>query len=649
MTTGDLEAAAVPPPVSVAVPEPARSRRDRDLTLAEVAPWLALGLVLLAQALLLAHYYAPAIADPDANGYWAQGSLLARTGRTWYVPESDVQYVGMHWLVTADGRYFSRYPPGLAVLVALVYRLWGYEAAVLINPTLAVLGLLGMFLLGRQALGPWWGVMGALALGLTPDYTRHALQSDSHMAVTALLIWGMWLLWRWHEGGRWPNLFGAGIVLGAIPTVRYPEALFALGVGALLLLHCRRQPRRWPHVAIGLLGALLPLGPLLLRNQLAFGAFWRTAYSLTHEQTGFSWNSFQAHAGDYLQALTADGVGLFFGLGLVGMTLMWFRRDLRPWAAFLTLTVVPITLLYMAYYWAPGRFGREAAAMRFLLPTFPCYYLAAMGLLQALSATLPTRAVVTAATVMLACHAALGIADIVAGAARQSYSRRALATLTRALHNHLPSNAVIISSQPVLQHLDFVRRWRCADISVLRPRPGGPGRRLPAAPDGPAPMQAEKRRIESEKYSGQGDFGRERAIAYDLREWAAATPVYFVGSVAEMERLASSYFGSKYLREISRIEMPPAPARGGAEPGMGRLPAAGAGPGGAQTAAALPAWAGGGGPNPAPLPGGGPGTGGGPFAGRGPRPPGGGGLLGLSPDVREIVVGEWLWQPAGPR
>jgi 4-amino-4-deoxy-L-arabinose transferase-like glycosyltransferase len=287
--------------------------------------------VLVLYGLFLAHHFAPAISSPDANGYWAQGSLLAATGRTWFVPESDVQYVGMHWLVTEDGRYFSRYPPGLAVPIALLYKLFGYRATVLVNPLFSVFGLVGMFLLARQVAGAWWATLAVVALAVTPDYVRHALQDDSHMAVTALLLWGLWFLWRWHRTGRWPDILGAGLVMGAIPTVRYPEALYACGVGSLLLVHIWRQPRRWWHAGIGLAGALVPLLPLLVRNQLAFGAFWRTAYSLTHEQTGFAWDYFRAHGVSYVRALNAEGVGLFFGLGLVGIGLLCCRREERPW------------------------------------------------------------------------------------------------------------------------------------------------------------------------------------------------------------------------------------------------------------------------------------------------------------------------------
>src|SRR5438477_11034286 len=52
-------------------------------------PWLALLVVLALYGWFLLHHFAPAISEPDDNGYFAQGTLLAQSGRTWFVPVSD--------------------------------------------------------------------------------------------------------------------------------------------------------------------------------------------------------------------------------------------------------------------------------------------------------------------------------------------------------------------------------------------------------------------------------------------------------------------------------------------------------------------------------------------------------------------------------
>src|SRR5262249_42098008 len=90
--------------------------------------------VLILYVLLIARCYAPAISQPDDNGYFAEGSLPATSGKTWFTTDSDAQYVGMPWLLTPAGNYISRSPPGLAVIVAVVYAVAGYAAATLVNP-----------------------------------------------------------------------------------------------------------------------------------------------------------------------------------------------------------------------------------------------------------------------------------------------------------------------------------------------------------------------------------------------------------------------------------------------------------------------------------------------------------------------------------
>src|SRR5690349_14348454 len=84
---------------SGAAPSAEVSAVERRGALATLTWGGALIAVLAGYALLLWAYWAPAIVHPDANGYWAQGSLLMTTGRTWFRPESNAQYIGMHWLV----------------------------------------------------------------------------------------------------------------------------------------------------------------------------------------------------------------------------------------------------------------------------------------------------------------------------------------------------------------------------------------------------------------------------------------------------------------------------------------------------------------------------------------------------------------------
>ena len=237
--------------------------------------WARAGMVIavVAYSLLMAAYFVPAISHPDANGYWAQASLIVKTGRTWFTPESNAQYIGMHWLLTGKDVYVSRYPPGLAVLVGIVYGLFGWQASVMVNPVLAVLTLIGVYLIGSRLTSPIWGLVTCVLLAVNTAFAVHALTAISHMPVACCLVWGIYLLLRWSDSGRIAWIFLAGVILGCIPTIRYADSVVALGIGIFLLMHIRKFPNIWRHYLATVVGALISVIPLLVRNQLLFGAF----------------------------------------------------------------------------------------------------------------------------------------------------------------------------------------------------------------------------------------------------------------------------------------------------------------------------------------------------------------------------------------
>jgi hypothetical protein len=623
---------------------------------------------MLAAALLLytgflASRFAPAISNPDANGYWAQGSLWATTGKTWFRPETDPQYLGMHWLVTPDGRYVSRYPPGLAVPIALAYRLSGPAAAVMLSPVLAVLALVGVHCLCRQLVSPAWSLVPVLVLMVNPVFGRHALSCDSHMAVLFCLSWGLVFLLAWAANRRHWQAFVAGLFLGAIPTIRYPEALFAVGIVVFLAWQWGRFPRVWSHYLAAAAGALIPIVPLLVRNHLLFGAFWRTAYALTNEQTGFAWAYFRQHAIGYLRQIQGEGVGQFFALGVVGTTLMCAHRRWRPVGWLLALLVLPITGLYMAYYWAPQ--SQAQATMRFVLPTFVCYVVAGTWALAQWTVSLGGAQASVVVAVVLVLQVLWGGAALVSETRLLQHSPQALALVTRAVEAQAKHGSIVMAHPQILQHLDFVRHWRLVDPTLLRDRPAAIRfLRSRKDPDAPMPMQEQKQALQAEKYQGLRPFQREREIAHDVYGWANGKGVYFVGTPRELEEMRGFYLAKSNFRELARVAIPPPPPLPRPEGFLGAAAPLGPGPGdrsepppaAAGGAAAGPApWAGGGGAGmPPPGPGREPGGGLAPWlrrpGGPGSRGPGrpGGGLWNYFQDVTEIVVAEWTWRPAAP-
>src|SRR4051812_46053510 len=117
----DVDVDVAQPPSAVSC-EKSQPRAAVPYQYLRYLPAAAMVALLVTFALFVRRYYTPAISHPDANGYFAQATLLLKTGHTWFKPESNAQYIGMHWLLTsaASDVYISRYPPGLAVLVGLV-------------------------------------------------------------------------------------------------------------------------------------------------------------------------------------------------------------------------------------------------------------------------------------------------------------------------------------------------------------------------------------------------------------------------------------------------------------------------------------------------------------------------------------------------
>jgi len=171
-------------------------------------------LVICGHFIWMMSYFEPAISSPDANGYFAQARLIATTGQTWFSSESLLQYVGGHWIDRGDGRFFSRYPPGLPVVAAIFFMAGGHKAALFVNPLLTAFTLLGLFFLCRLWIGERWAMLAVLVMAFNPVVNGRALTHDAHAAVAFFLVWGIYLLAQWSISKSVVGGFFAGLCLG---------------------------------------------------------------------------------------------------------------------------------------------------------------------------------------------------------------------------------------------------------------------------------------------------------------------------------------------------------------------------------------------------------------------------------------------------
>ena len=512
------------------------NRTDR-LTLAALV-------LVAARFVCIASFHQPALSGPDASGYFTQAKALATSGQTYLEPTSPLQFVGPHWLDGGDGRYFAKYPPGFPLLLAVPYALSGPTASLWVDPLLVSGALLGLFLLCRLWLGPGWGLVATALMATNPLVNQHAVAGFSHTAVAFLLVWGIYALARWTRDDSWPWLALAGLCVGAIPTARYAEVLYVGAFALYVALHLRHTARNWRAALPGAAAAALPMAWLALRNQLAFGAFWRTAYAISGEQTGFGLQYFAAHWAIYLETLGGSGVGLLFGLGVIGVAVLVTQRQTRTRAILLAALILPTTLLYMAYY-----FGGDNMSQRFLLPTYYLYVVGGVWLLKILGDAVGRPAVAVA--VVLALSLPWGLSRSLDTLSHRAQVDSHLVALTDSLAGYVPDGAIVLADRTVGQHLDVLSLWRVGHAEVLLN--GGQLRRGPGAqmrtgggavavPDGsqrgrvagsdqrgdrPNPMAGGGEERWS-KYRELSDGKRARKVLADLRQWAGSEGRAFV-------------------------------------------------------------------------------------------------------------------------
>lgn len=521
---------------------------------------IALAAVLILHFVLLAISVVPSYTSPDADGYFGQAGLLVTQGRLTFEAQSPAQFFGLHWLQMPDGRFISRYPPGFPLLIAAVWKLFGRAAIFYLNPLLATLTLLILFLFTRAYLGGLLGLAAAAIYALNPLANRHAVFGDSHTAATFVLLGGFWLLDAWiRSSGRfsWLRAIGAGLLLGYIPMVRYAEVVAVAGCALLVLLQWNKVRERLPQLA-ALWGAFaIPPLYLAVANHIHYGAFWKTGYALTNEQQvalDYVARNWLGYAG---ALLSPASLGAFFAIGVAGLAAMIARRETRALGAALAVSAGSITAVYLGYY---SGVGPDDSALRFLLPTFPLYVLPALWLLR----QIPNRMLAnTALAALLTLHTAYSLPRSIDEVVSQHQASERSAKLLAWAEANIPPGSVILATELNHQALNFLWRWKLADVSLtgVIPNPfnlGGPATSDPQPGDGedrPMPMQVGKAEALRARYRGLAGSPLVQAIFADARFWASPQAVYFLGGAASAQTLAQDLDGTARLEPVGIIEL----------------------------------------------------------------------------------------------
>jgi len=259
------------------------------------------------------------------------------------------------------------YPLGMPLHMAASAGVFGWNAGpFLVSPAAAILGVILIFLLGRQfGLSRFDSAAGALILALSPAYLFIGLQPLSDVLATMWIMAAVLagLLSRRRAG--WAAM--SGMAFGLSVLVRPSDALLIFPM--LLAL----PPKKKAYLLFG--AGALPFGLFwLITNKLLFGGWLVSGYRgmVGKDLAAGNFSSHFRHYVSWISALLTPLVPIsWLGIGAIRKVPIRDRILLIAW-------FLPVFLFY-CFYRPDGAWWY----LRFLLPGFPALILA--GLLTARS------------------------------------------------------------------------------------------------------------------------------------------------------------------------------------------------------------------------------------------------------------------------
>jgi hypothetical protein len=230
----------------------------------------------------------------DEYAYLWQATAFSEGRVTAESPQPAAAFTQNH-LGDADGRRYSKYPPGWPLLLSLGARL-GWPG--LVNPLLAALALAGIYRLAHSWAGPRAALLGVMVTGASPFYLLNAGSYHSHPAcLFALTALALSLAWA-AERPRVLPLFLAGVFFGLAVLIRPYTALLIglpliIGLGLAILKSLNDAGRAvWPAVGVFIAGGLPAVAALAVVNAAATGSWWTLAWTRFDASEGLGFGSY---------------------------------------------------------------------------------------------------------------------------------------------------------------------------------------------------------------------------------------------------------------------------------------------------------------------------------------------------------------------
>jgi hypothetical protein len=265
----------------------------------------------------------------------------------------------------------------------------GFAGMYIINPLCTVLACFFAYFLFRQAVSPFVALIGVLWLATNPAVLAYSNDANSHASTLFCVCLGFWgVISFLRTQGIWRACIG-GFALGYACTIRYSEFLLVLPVVFAAVINFRFTARR----ALGSLSLLtswaIPVAVLAAVCWISFGSPTKTGYTYCNEDTGFGWAYLTGNFGDhqvpgnwetFITQINRTGLFILWPLAMAGL----FGMLGSAWrlGGLLVLWIVPSTLVYMAYYWAPANSDTQINYLRFFVSTMPGLIFAGIWVLE---------------------------------------------------------------------------------------------------------------------------------------------------------------------------------------------------------------------------------------------------------------------------
>jgi 4-amino-4-deoxy-L-arabinose transferase-like glycosyltransferase len=188
------------------------------------------------------------------------------------------------WISDPERTEAAVYPPGYPLWLALIYGVSGTRSVYVVQAVQWVLDALAVLLvvgIGVTAFNWRVGLIAGALAALSPLLALYGATPLADAPTSWIVLGGVWMLLLAARRRSWKWALGAGLMLGASCWLRANALLLIFGwsLGLLVLLRGAWRERARLAGAV-VLGALILVAPIILRNAIAFQAFLPTGLGL---------------------------------------------------------------------------------------------------------------------------------------------------------------------------------------------------------------------------------------------------------------------------------------------------------------------------------------------------------------------------------